>query len=105
MSVEEKERQAELDAKERALAYDKSRALGASMKRTPGDPFSFTEVLDSADQSLPPVGGGVMGMGLPSIGKGGRGNFQLDDEYKKKMKRELDAFNEISEMDQQMKKG
>jgi hypothetical protein len=92
---EESERQKEADAKARAMEYEKTRAMGASMKRTPDDPFGLDDGLASADQSLPPIGGSS----LPSIGKGGRGNFMVDDEYMKKINREMNAFDNIGKKD------
>lgn len=94
---EESQRQKEADAKSRAMEYEKTRAMGASMKKTPGDPFAFDEGLASADQSLPPIGG--MGSSLPSIGKGGRGNFMVDEEYMKKINKEMNAFDNIGKKD------
>lgn len=68
LKAEEDERMRAEEAKDRALAYDKARTMKEALKRTPGDPFSFTEGLDSADQSLPPIGGGSSLGGLPAIG-------------------------------------
>ena len=40
-----------------------------------------------------------MGSSLPSIGKGGRGNFMVDEEYMKKINKEMNAFDNIGKKD------
>lgn len=47
---------------------------------------------------MPPIGGSSLG-GLPAIGKGRSGAFDMDDDYIRQVSKEMDSFADFNKKD------